>query len=95
MAYARHLKCRDLTVMRVRVPPRPPILMNLVTALTQNPTLLLAVSVWEAVWKGLALWKSAGKKQKYWFIALLVINSVGILPIIYLLIDKYHKPKSQ
>jgi hypothetical protein len=68
--------------------------MNLITALTQNPTLLLAIAAWDLIWKGLALWKSAGKKQKYWFIVLLVINSMGILPVIYLLIDKYYKPKT-
>jgi hypothetical protein len=35
-------------------------------------------------WKGLALWKAAGLKQKNWFIALLVISSLGILEILYL-----------
>lgn len=44
--------------------------------------------IWELIWKGLALWKSARKNQGYWFIALLVVNSVGLLPIIYLLISK-------
>lgn len=68
--------------------------MNLITTLMQNPAVLLAIAAWDLVWKGLALWKSAGKKQKYWFMALLVINSMGILPIIYLLIDKYYKPKT-
>jgi len=36
--------------------------------------------------KGLALWKSARNSQKGWFIAILIINSLGILPIIYLLV---------
>lgn len=49
---------------------------------------LLIAAVWELVWKGFALWKSARKNQSAWFIALLVINSVGILPIIYLLIQR-------
>lgn len=39
---------------------------------------------WSIVWKGLALWKSARKSDKVWFVCILVINSVGILEIIYL-----------
>jgi len=46
--------------------------------------LLIIVLMWTVFWKGLALWKSARASQKYWFIALLVINTVGILEIIYL-----------
>ena len=40
--------------------------------------------VWSVVWKGLALWKAAQQGDKYWFIALLVINTVGILEILYI-----------
>jgi hypothetical protein len=39
----------------------------------------------DLVLKGISLWKSARSGQKYWFIALLVVNSLGILPLIYLL----------
>lgn len=42
--------------------------------------------VWAIVWKGLALWKAARREEKGWFIALLVINTVGILEIFYLLV---------
>jgi len=41
--------------------------------------------VWEAVWKGLALWHSAKNKQLPWFIIIFIFNTLGILPIIYLL----------
>jgi len=40
--------------------------------------------IWTTFWKGMALWKSARNRQNYWFIALLLINTVGILEIIYL-----------
>ncbi|MBW6442581.1 hypothetical protein K0A97_02245 [Patescibacteria group bacterium] len=46
---------------------------------------------WELVWKGLALWNSARRNHLIWFMFILVINSVGILPIIYLLIHKKDK----
>lgn len=35
--------------------------------------------------RGIALWKSARSMQKGWFIFLLIINSLGILPLVYLL----------
>jgi len=46
---------------------------------------LMLIAVWELIWKGIALWKTARNKQKTWFIFILVLNTVGILPIIYLL----------
>jgi hypothetical protein len=36
-------------------------------------------------WRGMALWRAGRNNQKNWFIALLLINSIGILPIIYLI----------
>ena len=47
----------------------------------------------ELALKGLALWKAARKNQMYWFIALLVLNTAGILPAVYLLIDRASKKK--
>ena len=48
-------------------------------------TLLVVLLVWELIWKGIALWKSAQKSRMVWFVAILVLNTAGILPIIYLL----------
>jgi len=45
---------------------------------------LLALSIWALIWKGLALWKTANEKRKPWFIAILILNTLGILEIIYL-----------
>tara|TARA_B100000745_G_scaffold300439_1_gene254405 strand:+ start:3745 stop:4050 length:306 start_codon:yes stop_codon:yes gene_type:complete len=44
---------------------------------------ILALVVWTIVWKGLALWHAAKNGHKIWFIALLILNTVGILEIIY------------
>lgn len=35
--------------------------------------------------KGYALWTAAKRNEKWWFIALLVINTMGILELVYLL----------
>ena len=47
---------------------------------------LILILLWTFVWKGLALWKSARNDQRYWFVALLVINTLGILEILYLFV---------
>jgi phage shock protein PspC (stress-responsive transcriptional regulator) len=47
--------------------------------------LLAAVAVWTLAWKGVALWFAARNHQKKWFIVLLILNTVGILDIVYLL----------
>lgn len=44
----------------------------------------IALFVWVLVWKGMALWKAARREDKWWFIALLVVNTVGILEILYI-----------
>ena len=54
------------------------------------------ILIWSIFWKGLALWHSARNKQKYWFVALLVINTIGILEIIFLALfkrDRNNDPK--
>jgi len=40
--------------------------------------------IWEAVWKGIALWRAGGNRQLVWFICLFIFNTLGILPIIYI-----------
>ena len=39
----------------------------------------------DLILKGMALWRAGRNYQLYWFIALLIVNSLGILPGIYLL----------
>ncbi len=46
--------------------------------------LFAIVLIWSIVWKGLALWRAAREGSKPWFVALLVINTLGILEILYL-----------
>lgn len=46
--------------------------------------LLFIVVIWTIVLKGFALWHAARASQKEWFIAILVLNTLGILEIIYL-----------
>lgn len=49
------------------------------------PFVLFALVAWSVVWKGLALWRAGRKEHLAWFIVLLIVNTCGILEIIYLL----------
>jgi hypothetical protein len=52
------------------------------------PILIIILALWDAVWKLISLWKSARGNQLAWFVCLGIFNTVGILPIIYLLFFK-------
>lgn len=58
--------------------------MNNIGAFLSRPNLYVPFLIWSIFWKGLALWKSAGKKQLLWFLLLLTVNTVGILEIGYI-----------
>ena len=47
--------------------------------------LIVLLAIWDGVWKLIALWKSARHNQVAWFICLAIFNTVGILPILYIL----------
>ena len=46
--------------------------------------LLVVILVWTLAIKGIALWKSARKGHKVWFVVFLLINDIGVLELIYL-----------
>jgi hypothetical protein len=52
-----------------------------------------ALLVWSVIWKGLALWKAARNKDKWWFIVMLLVNTVGILEILYIYVFRKKKLK--
>ena len=68
-------------------------MLNNIQSILTNPNVFLPLIIWSAVWKGLALWRAARLKQVGWFIALIIINTLGVFEIIYLLATrkKYKK----
>ena len=58
----------------------------------QQIGLLVVITIWSIIWKGFALWKAARLGHRGWFIALLILNTAGILPILYLFIFTKKKP---
>ena len=53
--------------------------------------LIICLIIWEMYWKIKSLWVAARIGDKKWFIAILLINSCGILPIYYLNKKDYFK----
>ena len=49
-----------------------------------HPALFALIILWSLVWKGFGLWRAAERQQRYWFIAMLVLNTAGLLEIVYL-----------
>ena len=52
--------------------------------LNMPPAVLLSLVAWTLAWKGAALWRAARAGQGAWFIALLLINTLGLLEIVFL-----------
>lgn len=46
-------------------------------------TVVMLIVIWSLIWKGLALWRAARRGEKAWYVVLLILNTVGILEIIY------------
>lgn len=56
---------------------------------------LIPLMAWSLVWKGWALWKASKNDSLPWFIALLVINTMGILEILYIFVFSKQKVTSK
>ena len=48
--------------------------------------LLVPLLVWSLVWTGWALWLAARRGELAWFVALLVLNTAGLLEIFYIFV---------
>lgn len=64
---------------------------NVMQILNPSSPIFYLLIAWSVVWKGIALWHSARNKQLVWYIALLIINTAGILEIIYLIFFRKRK----
>jgi hypothetical protein len=52
--------------------------------LESNPMLLVAISLWEALWTLIALWFAGRRNQKIWFLVCGLTQIFGLIEIIYL-----------
>jgi len=76
----------------------PQYMSQFFTAAAPTPTisiwLFFLLVAWSLAWKGVALWRAARNNQMYWFVALMLINTVGILEIIYIYVFAKKRPES-
>lgn len=54
---------------------------------------VLLLMLWTLPWKGVSMWRAARNGHMKWFVALLLINSLAILDIIYIV--WFSKKKSE
>ena len=59
----------------------------------QNSWILWLIILWTFPWKAVATWKAARNSHKGWFIVLLIVNTVGILDILYIFVFSKKKDK--
>jgi hypothetical protein len=58
--------------------------------------LIIVVSIWDLVWKIISSWRAGRNNQPVWFVFLLVLNTMGILPLVYLAwFQKNQNPKKK
>ncbi|OGH24266.1 MAG: hypothetical protein A3B47_04550 [Candidatus Levybacteria bacterium RIFCSPLOWO2_01_FULL_39_24] len=55
--------------------------------------IIFTVAIFEIIVKTVALWKAARNSQLYWFIFLAVVNSAGVLPLLYILFFQKKRKK--
>lgn len=56
--------------------------------------LIVTIVTWQLAWKGFSMWRAARNDSKPWFVALLAINSMGVLDSFYLfVVDRRHRRK--
>jgi len=54
------------------------------TWVNNHPLLFGLLIIWSLTIKGMALWKAAEREQKPWFIVILVVNTFGLLDLLYI-----------
>ena len=53
--------------------------------------LLMCLTIADVILKGFAMWKASKNNSKVWFWVLLVVSTLGILPLCYLIFSKKNK----
>jgi len=66
-------------------------LQNSLDTFTWLLPVIIILALWDSVWKLIGLWKAARNNHLGWFICIGIFNTMGIVPIIYILSNK--KPR--
>ncbi|MBI2414521.1 hypothetical protein HYV31_01585 [candidate division WWE3 bacterium] len=68
---------------------------NSIDLLFGNKVVFYSLVFIDLILRGFALWKSARLNEKNWFVAILIVNSLGLLPLGYLIWKRNIKPEGQ
>ena len=63
-------------------------LLNIAVVVMNFLPLIIGLIIWDSIWKLAALWKAAQNKQLVWFLTIAILNTAGILPILYIIFSK-------
>lgn len=63
--------------------------------LIENSWVIWLALIWTIPWKGMALWRAAKLNHKWWFIALLIVNTLAVLEILYIFVFSKIKEKQK
>lgn len=61
---------------------------QLIQAFSWLLPLIIILALWDTVWKLIGLWKAGRNNELAWFICIALFNTLGILPIIYIILSK-------
>jgi len=68
-------------------------MQNILEILKPFMPLLIILIIWEGTWKLIAMWKAGRNNHLAWFVCIALINTIGILPIIYILMHRKNAVK--
>jgi len=68
---------------------------NLAELLTGHLWVVVLILLWTLPWKAAALWRSARRAQLGWFLVMTVVNTLGILEILYIFFFSQEKVTPQ
>lgn len=60
-----------------------------------NPWVILLISLWTLPWKAVALWRAVKNNHRKWFVALIVLNTMAVLEILYIFVFSKRKKSEE
>lgn len=67
---------------------------ELTLLLLGNPWIIFLITLWTVPWKVIALWRAVKNNHRKWFVALIILNTLAVLEILYIFVfSKEKKPK--
>jgi hypothetical protein len=81
MGHVSATECALLRFTKLRIN-----IFDMSEAFNVSPLVLALITLWTLPWKGVALWRAVQRRDQWWFIAILVLNTLAVLEILYIFI---------